>query len=45
MKELWAIHYTILKAKPQKTFNISSQSFSTGLIRYDTGLVEINNYI
>lgn len=38
--------YTLcdLDSGTAKTFNITSESSSTGLIRYDTGLLEVNSY-
>ncbi len=42
-----AMGYTVfdLNQKTQKVYNIGSEGSSTGLIRYDTGLMEINNFI
>lgn len=42
-----ALGYTIydFNKEMQKTYNIVSEGSSTGYIRYDTGLLEINNYI
>lgn len=42
-----AMGYTLydLRSQTQKYYAIGSECSSTGLIRYDTGLLEINNYI